>query len=215
MFCPGCATESADGAKFCKSCGMNLTVITQALSGGVSVSDPIRDREYKRARKQISDGIQGAAAGAALVVAAVLAYLLIHNYALVYAGSLVLALGGTVKLFRSVGRVVDAKVGPRLIDPSLQTRSTSGLSSAQVLPSGPTVSAPSRRLPGESGRLASPRVPGTRPVVPSGGAGEPGASRRLSDAGLPPASLPRVNREHSSPLSKLDPEDDLMSKLRN
>jgi hypothetical protein len=59
MYCPGCSTQANDGAKFCKSCGLNLSVITQALNGGMVVSDPIRDREFKRARKQISDGIHG------------------------------------------------------------------------------------------------------------------------------------------------------------
>ena len=69
MYCPGCSTQAAEGAKFCKSCGMNLSVVTQALSGGVSVSDPLRDREFKRARKQVSDGIQGLAIGSAVIVA--------------------------------------------------------------------------------------------------------------------------------------------------
>src|SRR5256886_4127486 len=37
MFCPSCSTQSIEGAKFCKSCGMNLTIITQAISGSVVV----------------------------------------------------------------------------------------------------------------------------------------------------------------------------------
>ena len=69
MFCPTCSTAAAEGAKFCKTCGLNLTIVTQALSGGVIAADPMRDREYKRARKSISDGIQGVAVGAALLLA--------------------------------------------------------------------------------------------------------------------------------------------------
>src|SRR5881396_1723979 len=103
MYCPGCSTQSIEGAKFCKSCGMNLSVVTQALNGGVVISDPIRDREFKRARKQISDGIHGSAIGAALLVAAALLYFLIRTTPWIYPVSIVLALGGIIKLFRSIG----------------------------------------------------------------------------------------------------------------
>ena len=40
---------------------MNLNIVTQALNGEVIVTDPLREREFKRARKQISDGIHGGA----------------------------------------------------------------------------------------------------------------------------------------------------------
>src|SRR5437867_1451795 len=103
MYCPGCSTHSTDGAKFCKACGLNLSVITQALNGGAAISDPIRDREFKRARKQISDGIQGSAIGAALLIASTLCYFLIPRTPWVYTVALLLAIGGIVKLFRSVG----------------------------------------------------------------------------------------------------------------
>jgi hypothetical protein len=129
--------------KFCKSCGMNLSAITQALNGGVVVSDPLRDREFKRTRKQISDGIHGSAVGAALLVAAALPYILIPKTPWVYTVSLLLALGGIVKLFRGVGSILDAKVGPKLVDPALQPRGTGGLNNGQGLPAGVR---PSQRL---------------------------------------------------------------------
>src|SRR5438552_1416066 len=136
MYCPSCSTHSSDGAKLCKACGMNLSVITQALNGGVVISDPARDREFKRARKQISDGIQGSAIGTALLVAAALPYFLISKTPWVYTASLVLALGGIIKLFRSIGSIVDAKHGSKLVDQALQPRGTGGLSSAQNLTNG-------------------------------------------------------------------------------
>ena len=34
MYCPSCSTKATEGAKFCKSCGMNLNIISQALTGG-------------------------------------------------------------------------------------------------------------------------------------------------------------------------------------
>lgn len=33
MFCPKCATQNLDGAKFCRSCGVNVSLVPQALSG--------------------------------------------------------------------------------------------------------------------------------------------------------------------------------------
>jgi len=192
--------------KFCKSCGMNLSAVTQALNGGVAaVSDPIRDREFKRARKQISDGIHGSAVGAALLIAAALPYFLIPKTPWVYTASLLLALGGIVKLFRSIGSIIDAKVGPKLVDPALQPRGTGGLSNGVSLPAGVR---PSQRL------SASP-PPDTRPFAMES---EARASALSSDAQAENMVRPmtgRINREHSSPLRAFDKDDDLMSKLRN
>lgn len=201
MYCPSCSTHSTDGAKFCKACGMNLSVITQALSGGVVISDPIRDREFKRARKQISDGIQGSAIGVALLIAAALSYFLIPKTAWVYTVALLLALGGVVKLFRSVGNIVDAKVGPKLLDPALQPRGTGGLNNGQS-------ARPSQRL--NAGQPAH-----TRPVSLDGELGSAviPAEPPVDNLGRPMTG--RINREHSSPLRAFDKDDDLMSKLRN
>ncbi len=33
MFCPKCATQNLEGASFCRSCGANISLIPQALSG--------------------------------------------------------------------------------------------------------------------------------------------------------------------------------------
>ena len=211
MYCPTCSTLSSDGMKFCKSCGMNLSVVTQALNGGVAVSDPARDREFKRTRKQISDGIHGSAIGAALLVAAALPYFLIPKTPWVYAASLLLALGGIIKLFRGVGSILDAKVGPKLVDPGLQPRGTGGLTRGTGGLNGQGVGSGVR----PSQRLNTPSPASTRSFAVEGEA-RPSA--------LPPEAPPdslmrpmtgRINREHSSPLRAFDKDDDLMSKLRN
>jgi hypothetical protein len=212
MYCPTCATQAVEGAKFCKSCGLNLAVIGQALNGGVVVSDPLRDREFKKARKQISDGIQGSAVGAALIVAAALPYFLITPLnTWVYTAVLILALGGIVKLFRSIGSIVDAKIGPKLLDPALQHRATGSLSPAAAGASAAVNVRPSQRLVAEQQK---PAAANTRHV-----AGENGKSAMLpapAPASDPPQRIGtgRINREHSSPLRRLE-NDDLMSKLRN
>ena len=33
MFCPKCATQNLDGAHFCRSCGANISLVPQALTG--------------------------------------------------------------------------------------------------------------------------------------------------------------------------------------
>jgi len=211
MYCPSCSTHASDGAKFCKACGMNLNVVTQALNGGVVVSDPLRDREFKRARKQISDGINGSAIGAGLLVAAALPYFLAPRTPWIYTATLLLALAGIVKLFRSVANMIDAKVGGKLLDPALQPRASTGaLSNNNQAPQGGAN--PSQRLgePGKSGQPAN-----TRPVVfDSDPNGTPIPHDPLADSFGRPLTG-RINREHSSPLRAFDKDDDLMSKLRN
>ena len=40
MFCPKCATQNVDGASFCRSCGVNVSLIPQALSGELVQGQP-------------------------------------------------------------------------------------------------------------------------------------------------------------------------------
>jgi hypothetical protein len=40
MFCPKCATQNLDGAKFCRSCGANVSLVPQALSGQLLQAAP-------------------------------------------------------------------------------------------------------------------------------------------------------------------------------
>ena len=36
MFCPKCATQNLDGASFCRSCGANISLVPQALTGEIA-----------------------------------------------------------------------------------------------------------------------------------------------------------------------------------
>ena len=206
MYCPSCSTQSIEGAKFCKPCGMNLTIVTQAISGSVAVTDPGRDREFKRTRRQISDGIKGAAIGAALLAVAVLSYFLIQAGAISYTVTLLLALVGLIKLFINIGSILDAKVGNKLVDPTLQTRATGGLN-ASSLPSPPAGSR-------ASGEYRKPILPTAR-TAPTGGLAANPTPALGNTAEKPAPMTGRVNREHSMPLRRLEAEEDLMSKLRN
>jgi hypothetical protein len=229
MYCPTCSTQAIEGAKFCKTCGMNLNVVTQALNGDVIVTDPLREREFKRARKQISDGIHGIAVGSALLVAAALPYILnktvglpLNNY--ITALALALALAGIIKLFRSIGSIIDAKVGQKLLDPNLQPRATGNLNAIASSTAAATPKS-SQRLAMDSSRINFSPPANTRAVTLESDAPELKLAERNSKAPpLPTGTFDeslirpgtgRINREHSTPLRRLEKDDDLMSKLRN
>ena len=219
MYCPICSTQAIEGAKFCKSCGMNLNVVTQALNGSVAVSDPLRDREFKRVRKQITDGIQGTAIGAALFLAAAMPYVLTRLVGMpmntyIYTLSLFLALAGIIKLFRSIGSIVDAKVGQKLLDPALQPRAASGGLTPVQAAATPTTIKPSRPLPVDSGKAGVAPPVSTRPFALEGHGNTPAAEPPIEDLLARPVTG-RINREHSSPLRRFEKEDDLLSRLRN
>jgi hypothetical protein len=40
MFCPKCATQNVDGASFCRTCGANISLVPQALTGQLMQPPP-------------------------------------------------------------------------------------------------------------------------------------------------------------------------------
>jgi hypothetical protein len=40
MFCPKCAASNTEGAKFCRSCGADISLVPDALTGQLQVTDP-------------------------------------------------------------------------------------------------------------------------------------------------------------------------------
>ncbi|HJZ81653.1 MAG TPA: zinc ribbon domain-containing protein [Pyrinomonadaceae bacterium] len=57
MFCPKCATQNVDGASYCRSCGANISLIPQALTGQLPpASTSERDypdyRDYRAMRRR-------------------------------------------------------------------------------------------------------------------------------------------------------------------
>ena len=43
MFCPNCATKNLDGASFCRTCGANISLVPQALTG--QIPQPTSEQE--------------------------------------------------------------------------------------------------------------------------------------------------------------------------
>jgi len=48
MFCPQCASQNIEGAHFCRSCGANISLVPQALTGQLPVVPDDRSRREKR-----------------------------------------------------------------------------------------------------------------------------------------------------------------------
>lgn len=130
MFCPKCATQNSDNAQFCRACGTNIGVVSQALTGRLApvssgVPEDLVDdlpRRRRRGRKQASveSGIKHVFMGVGFLVVAVCLALFGHGrndwwyWMLIPAFTL---LGG------GVGEVLRAKGAQRALMQSQQTAS--------------------------------------------------------------------------------------------
>jgi len=52
MFCPKCATQNVEGAHFCRSCGANISMVPQALSGQLAQTPPEDVNAYEPRRRR-------------------------------------------------------------------------------------------------------------------------------------------------------------------
>src|SRR5437870_8761687 len=51
MFCPKCATQNIDGASFCRTCGANISLVPQALTGQLPQAIDQEGRHSRRLRR--------------------------------------------------------------------------------------------------------------------------------------------------------------------
>lgn len=58
MFCPKCATQNLEGAKFCRSCGMDISLVPQVLTGELATRLSAADaaRGGRPSRRERRDG---------------------------------------------------------------------------------------------------------------------------------------------------------------
>jgi len=72
MYCPKCARENIETAKFCRACGANLSLVPQALTGRLPEAPRSRDqrrRDTRRSREpDLARGIRKAFAGLAFLI---------------------------------------------------------------------------------------------------------------------------------------------------
>ena len=50
MFCPRCATQNADDARFCRSCGTDISLVPQAVSGALAERMAAAEEDDRRGR---------------------------------------------------------------------------------------------------------------------------------------------------------------------
>jgi hypothetical protein len=75
MFCPNCATKQIDGAHFCRSCGANISLVPQALTGQLSEAKPPEQDYYGRRRRRgpsIDSAVRSLTMGIAFALMAVM-----------------------------------------------------------------------------------------------------------------------------------------------
>lgn len=56
MFCPNCATPNADDARFCRSCGTDIGLVPQALSGALSERLAAAEDDTRHGRRRRHGG---------------------------------------------------------------------------------------------------------------------------------------------------------------
>src|SRR5215208_6266528 len=76
MYCPRCATENPDETKFCRSCGVDLSLVPQAITGKLPQSRHSRRRHRSReddGPANLASGIQKVFMGIGFVLVAIAA----------------------------------------------------------------------------------------------------------------------------------------------
>lgn len=61
MFCPKCATQNLEGARYCRSCGANISLIPDALSGQLPQAQSDEFDIGRRGRKSRREGTMDSA----------------------------------------------------------------------------------------------------------------------------------------------------------
>lgn len=78
MFCPKCATQNVEGASFCRSCGANVSLVPQALTGQLPAAQPNEylerwsSRRKRKREPSLDDGIRHLMMGLAFVIVSIL-----------------------------------------------------------------------------------------------------------------------------------------------
>jgi len=84
MFCPGCGKESGPNQRFCKSCGCDLGVVSQALGSRTSqppiAQSPTNNSfDFAAYNKQLSRGYKEVGTGAGVMIAVLFVIFLVHE----------------------------------------------------------------------------------------------------------------------------------------
>ena len=127
MFCPKCATQNIDGASFCRSCGANISLIPQALSGQLPSADqpqlPGRISRRRRNREpRIEEAIRSITMGVAFAVISIMVGKYAPGGSVWWFWMLIPAFGCFARGFSELARLRMAKSqSPTYAQPQLNT----------------------------------------------------------------------------------------------
>ena len=124
MYCPKCGNNQTEERKFCTSCGTNLGAVTAALTHQLPVQRDagVTSLAQAQARFQLqsAEAIHKGAPGAALILAAILVWIFMHNSGAMWIG-FGLMMGGLTSLFKGIGLYSLARATLKVAEADLQT----------------------------------------------------------------------------------------------
>lgn len=69
MYCPRCAVQNLDDAKFCRACGADIRLVPQALQGMLDGEKPApHEKEKKRKPATVDEGLKNIFQGIGLLI---------------------------------------------------------------------------------------------------------------------------------------------------
>jgi hypothetical protein len=116
MYCPNCATQNSEDTKFCRSCGANLSLVSQALTGRLPEAPSRRRRHQKRHAEDegpatVADGITKAFMGVGFILVSCAVFFFAPAGRIWWFWLLIPAF---TMLGKGIAEIVGAKYGPNL-----------------------------------------------------------------------------------------------------
>ena len=124
MFCPKCAAQNLDGAHFCRSCGANISLVPQALTGQLAQPPMTEDKRglptrHGRRELTLEQPVQNFFLGIAFVIISIVLSRTIGQ--VWWFWLLIPAFGCFAKGFSELARVRMAKGSPQNAQPHLNS----------------------------------------------------------------------------------------------
>jgi hypothetical protein len=137
MYCPKCATQNAEDTKFCRSCGSNLSLVPQALTGRLPEAPSRRGRHRDRGLDRggpahLAKGITNVFMGVGFLLVSFASFFFAPAGHIFWFWLLIPAFA---MLGKGVAEIVSAKYSPSL---------TQGMSQTQMPPAARTGELPPR-----------------------------------------------------------------------